>query len=395
MQQDKHEGKVTIRLAGMLDNEHAGEVEAHITTVIDQANATEITLDATNLESITSAGLHVIMRLIKRLGQVTILEANDDVYAALAKTGITGKASVHRRPRELSVDDCDLVGQGVTASVYRLDHDTIAKVFNANIPREAVEQEYHRAKAAFLTGVPTAIAYETIRVGERFGTVFEMLEGRELLDVIADDKEHLVEWVTKYARVVRGIHTMEVNPSDFADSRAQILDRIPELAGTVVTEEEAAALAHMYEMLPERHTFLHGDCHPGNVIVRNGELVLIDLADGGMGHPVIDLLSMCLSYRYMTMYGPEMYEQRRPLVGVIQPFSYDEACRIWDTFLRVYFDTDDETFLAKAESQILAYAALKLLVGTLDAPGSLPEDVVQSIKRIALDYASLQDQLCF
>jgi 5-methylthioribose kinase len=148
-------------------------------------------------------------------------------------------------------------------------------------------------------------------------------------------------------------------------------------------------------MLPEHHTFLHGDCHPGNVIVRDGELVLIDLADGGMGHPIIDLLSMCLSYKYMTMYGPEFYEEQSQIIGVIRPFSYDEARLIWSTFLHVYFGTDNEQFLSKAEGQILAFGALKLLLGTLDAPDYLAEDTLQSLKRIVLDFAASLEPVCF
>lgn len=385
----------SIRLTNKLDAKNAHVVEAHINEMLDQTQATAIVLDMEGLESISSAGLHVVMRLIKRLGRVSIVEANDEVYATLEMTGITKRALVRRRPPELSVEDCELVGRGVTAAVYRLDDDTIAKVSNANIPRKTVEDEYNRARAAFMIGVPTAVAYQTVRVGDCFGTVFEMLEGQQLLDVMAQDKDHLVDWVTKYANVVREIHAIEINPLEFDDIHARTIERISRLAGHIATQEEKASFANLYRMLPERHTFLHGDCHPGNVIVRDGELVLIDLADGGMGHPIIDLLSMCLSYKYMTMYGPEFYGEQRQIIGVIRPFGYDEARLIWSTFLHVYFDTDDEQFLSKAEGQILAFGALKLILGTLDAPDYLAEDTLQSLKRIVLDFAARLEPVCF
>ncbi len=43
------------------------------------------------------------------------------------------------------------------------------------------------------------------------------------------------------------------------------------------------ALRRLYETIPDRSTFVHGDSHPGNVMVQDGEFVFIDLMTCGCG----------------------------------------------------------------------------------------------------------------
>ena len=388
-------GKVVIYLEGSIDTKNAGDVEAEISSVVDECEASSAELDATSLDYISSAGLRVVMRLLKRLGDVSVTGANCEVYDVFEMTGFTELMSVRRALRSVSVEGCPAIGSGATATVYRLDPETIVKVYNENVFMSMIEHDHARSRAAFLSGIPTAIPFETVRVGDRFGTVFELLDARDLVDVMADDREHLEAWVRSFACEMRRLHQVEVDPDDFEDAKARSIRLLPSLEGVVCTHEEVERLQGMYEVIPDRATFLHGDCHPGNIMVQGDEFVLIDLSSSGMGHPIFDLMSMGIMYKLPLMSGREGYATKRKSLEPVRPFDFDEATLIWNTFLAAYFDTDDEEFLAKVGRQVLAYATLRLLFVAIAMPGYMPSERLEALKQIPLAYSEHLEPLCF
>ena len=74
-----------------------------------------------------------------------------------------------------------------------------------------------KAKNAFISGVPTAIPYDIVRVGECYGTVYEMLDAKDLVSVIAEDKEHLDDYINGFAKTIKKMHTVEVDSEKFTD----------------------------------------------------------------------------------------------------------------------------------------------------------------------------------
>ena len=385
---------VTIILDGRIDSNNAPQVEKEILSLIKECDGKEISFDAKDLEYISSAGLRVLLKAQKTQKKpIQIINVSRDVYDIFETTGFSELFDVKKRLREISIDGCELIGRGATASVYRIDKETIVKVFNENVDSIMALRENEKAKAAFLAGIPTAISYDLVKVGNCLGTVFELLDAETLQSVIENDKEHIAEHIAGFAREIRSLHQIEVDPEHFTDTRKQSLAYINKLTGILTTAEETEALAEMYKIVPERRTFIHGDCHTGNVMIQNGEFMFIDLSSGGMGHPVFDLTSMALIYKFPSM-NPDFEEGKKHNM-YISHFSREEVLLIWDTYLRTYFEGRDDEFIAKAERQILAYAALRLLFAGVAIPGLIPEQRLQTMKNIALRYCQHIEPLCF
>ena len=303
-------------------------------------------------------------------------------------TGFTQLLEVHKALRQLNVDNLPVIGAGATAKVYRIDRETVVKVFNPNTSLQIIQQENERSKNAFLSGIPTAISYDMVKVGDCYGSVYELLDAQDFLTVMENDKAHLDAHIQKFARAIKAMHQIEVDLSRFPPTKQGSLAVLPMLSA-VCTPEEIGKLRQLYETIPDRSTFLHADCHPGNVMVQDGEFVFIDLMTCGSGHPVFDMGSMCSVY-YMPSFG------RREESPLLRNFTEEECAHIWDVYLRTYLDTQNEALIKKAERQICAISAARTLFATVFIPGLLSPDRIEYLKRTALGYVdSGLEPLCF
>ncbi len=71
--------------------------------------------------------------------------------------------------REVSINGCEMIGSGGYGKVYRIDSETIVKIYNLGISLEFVEQERTTSQKAFLMGVPTVISYGTLLIRQGYG----------------------------------------------------------------------------------------------------------------------------------------------------------------------------------------------------------------------------------
>ena len=389
-------GTLTVYLEGRIDTNNAPKVEEEIGKILEDEKAKDLVIDAGKLEYISSAGLRVLMKFRKQMGKpLDILDVSREVYEIFETTGFTDLFNVKKKLRELSIDGLEKIGQGATASVYRIDRETIVKVFNENVYMDMITNENERSKAAFVAGIPTAISFDLVKVGNCYGTVFELLDAVDLLEVWEQDKEHIREHAARFGRENRKLHDVEVEPEKFPDTRTRMITGVQRLVGLVCTQEEADTLRKLFEIIPEQKTFIHGDCHPGNIMVQNDEYVFIDLSSGGIGHPIFDLCSMCTIYGLPTLGDEASYEASKQKNIYLRSFTLEDAKVIWGTFLRSYFDTDDVEFIKKASMQVMAYSAARLLFVSYAIPGLVPEEKLQAMKQFALGYCANMEPLCF
>lgn len=291
---------------------------------------------------------------------------------------------------ELDVEGLALVGKGGNSEVYALGDGRVVKVFNEGLPLDMIEYENARGAEAYAAGVPCAKPFGMVRVHTRFGIVYERLCGEDLLTRMAADKGHLDDYVGQFARQVRAMHAIEVDAGVLSDAKQVTLGFLNRLEGRLCTADEVARLRRVCDVIPNRATFVHGDCHPGNTMLHDGRLTFIDLASCGYGHPIFDVVGMCSIFLFASR-----DEGRRQALVPTRDFTADQCRRIWDTFLRTYLDTSDEALLAKAERQVGGFAKVRNLLRTLIVPDN-ELFAYDSIKREALAFADAgPETLCF
>lgn len=381
---------LTIFLSERIDSNNAAEIEQEMMDLAASAPDASVTLDASDLDYISSAGLRVLLKLKKQLGKaLPIINVSPEIYEIFDVTGFTEILDVQKALREINIEGLEVVGRGATAKVYRLDRETVVKVFNPNADMSIIKKENDMSTNAFLSGIPTAISFDTVKVGDCYGTVYELLDAQDFLSVLENDKAHLDNHIRKFARAIRKMHEIEVDPQKFLPIKQNSIAVFSKLSA-ILTEEEIGKLIRLYENIPDRNTFIHGDSHPGNVMIQNGELLFIDLMTCGSGHPVFDVGAMCSAYHMPLKFGSR---ESNPL---LRNFTEEETARIWNVYLRSYLDTDDEKLIAKAERQVSAICAARTLFATLFLPGLLQAEATAYLKAVALSYVDEGiEPLCF
>ncbi len=292
-----NEGILTIKLCGRIDSNNAAETEKEIFDLIETNGAKGVVLDAENTEYISSAGLRIILKLKKATDNSKVINASPEVYEIFEMTGFSEIIDVEKALREISVDGCEKIGEGGFGIVYRLDDETIVKIYKA-VGTDTIKREMNYAKQAFIKGIPTAISYDMVKCGDRYGAVFELIKSDTLANAIMKEPERLDEYVKKYTELVKIVQSTDV--SDIISVRANDLYRKEfEKVKDYLTETEYGELTCLLRAIPDRNTMVHGDLHARNVMVQDGELMLIDMDEIMCGHPIYDLCNLYFAYKVL------------------------------------------------------------------------------------------------
>ena len=349
-----------IILDGRIDSTNASLAEKQIFEGIN-AGSEKIIIDAENLEFISSAGLRVILKLRKAYKDIEIVGVSPDVYDVFEMTGFTEMINVQKGYRKLSVDGCEVLGEGSNGVVYRYDPEIVVKVYrNANALNE-IKRERQLARTALILGIPTAIPFDVVRVGDSYGSVFELLNAKSFSKLIAAEPENKDKYITEFVDLLKRIHSTEVSPEDMEDMKAVAIGWAEFLADYLPREQSDKLLA-LIRAVPDRHTMIHGDYHTNNVEMQNGEVLLIDMDTLSYGHPVFELASMFLGFVGFGELNPASVEKFMKL-------PYETTKYIWHKSLSLYLETDDEERMNEVAEKAMIVGYTRLMRRTIKRIG--------------------------
>lgn len=355
----KRDGDVLlVKLEGHIDSNNAGEFEKEVMSALNEGDARQAVFAASDLAYISSAGLRVLMKVARRVEHVRIVDVAPEVYDVFDMTGFTSLFDVRRAMRTISLDGLQMIGAGANGQVYRLDKERIVKVYNPlTNPPEKIFREKHVAREAFVAGVPTALSFEMVRVGDSLGIVYEMIDSMTLGEVIVQQPERLEEYATRMAQMLLKLHATEFDDGALPDARDSLHLWVDVAERSGYYEDNVIAAARkLVNSIPPRNTFIHGDFHPGNIMVTDDdEFLLIDMGDASVGDPIIDMIGAYQIMRVVADHpgGTERY------TGL----SSEQSIRVWDTFVRVYYGTDDPAQLQAIEQKTRFHMILRSLAG--------------------------------
>lgn len=206
-----------------------------------------------------------------------------------------------------------LIAKGNSAEIYKQNENKICKLFYKNYPKQLVEHEFNNAKIIYQLGINTPFAYDIVFIEERYGIIYEKLNGTTLLSKINTENTNVDFWIEKFVNFHK----------DFLKYQSDALISYKDFLKLFASE--SVDLIKKIDNLQDGNFVLHGDFHLENIIVdNNSNLFLIDMMNVCKGPIIYDIARtyFLLGYnpifqeRYLSLMGCNI-EEIKPYLEVI------------------------------------------------------------------------------
>lgn len=342
--------RMVVALHGRLDASSAPAVEAQLVT----DGIRELVLDFADCPFVSSCGIRTVLVAHRRManagGRMVARSLPPAVREIFDMTGLSSIISITRPTREISIDGLELLSQGVCGECFRLDAETVVKLYREGVAPEVAEQEKRYAKAAFVMGIPTAISYDVVSCGTRSGIVFELLNAELFSSVIRRDPGNIDLHARRLSDIAKLLHAGKGDRAILTDLKDRFRGYIRQI-DDVLTPEETAYMLDRLEAVPDADTCVHFDLHSSNIMVQGGELVIIDMGDFSIGSNMFDL-----GLIYMIYGVPEL-----GMCRMATKIETEDGLAFWNAFARHYFSDRSAEERAFFEANRYFLASLRIV----------------------------------
>ncbi len=377
-------GILTIYPEGSIDTGNAEQVGKEIADIREQHPDGTLVLDLEKLSYISSAGLRQILKLKKKEKDFRIINCSSEIYEIFEMTGFAEMMDISKAFREMSIEGCEVIGEGSNGIVYRLNPDTIIKVYKNPDALDDIKRERELAKTALVLGVNTAIPFDVVKVGDKYGSVFELLSAEPLTRLIINDPENRDRYIKIFADFLKEIHSTQVREGLLPSARDKAVGWVewlePHIPGKTYKK-----LHRMMAEVPESNRMIHGDYHTNNVHYDNSEAILIDMDTLSVGNPIFEFASIFLAYRGFGEVDPNNIQE-------FLMIDWDTAGYILEKLMDYYFDDKDEAYKAEVLDKAKTIGYTRILRRMIKRTPDEKEKIEHYYKKL-LEYVDKVDCL--
>ena len=176
-----------------------------------------------------------------------------------------------------------IIGRGNTACVYEWEEGKVLKLFNQGYPDEAIEKEFHNAKAIADLDFAKPNVYEIISYEGKKGIIYDKVEGESLLDWVmktGDIEKCALYMSTLHKAIIKNKVSNLPNYKDFLKSN---ITKAP------LTIDKQNEMLQMINNLEDGDALCHGDFHPGNILLSGEKAFVIDFMNVCCGNYLYDI----------------------------------------------------------------------------------------------------------
>ncbi|MFA7002939.1 MAG: anti-sigma factor antagonist [Verrucomicrobiia bacterium] len=352
--------RMTVVLTGRLDAATAPVLGKLVDRQLE--GIAELVLDFDGLDYVSSAGLRVILTAQQKMkaarGSMVVKNVSQTIASVFEMTGFDSIVTYERKLRQLSVAGLEMIAKGANGECYKVDDETVVKLYYDYIDEASAAREKKLAKKAFVAGVPTAISYDVVECGNRRGVLYEMLKADTLSKYIEKNVHRLDAVVEMYVGFCKQIHAIAGDPNTFPDAVTLACGYID--ACGLFNDSQRAAIKERLLRAERQNTLIHWDLHPGNIMMQGDSPCLIDMGDMAIGTPYFDLGQIKQVLHYYAGMG-----LCQKIIGLDDAI----ALRVWSKFVPIYFGNPAPDELSAIEENINFYRAIKNMFLYLSGSG--------------------------
>lgn len=194
----------------------------------------------------------------------------------------------------INLDNLRLLAQGGQAEIYELDKYKVIRVLRSKEDEENLKAEMAIMKLLKEKGKAVPKVYEYLKIDGRPSVIMERLNGETMLEEMKRKPFELLKQAKKFAK----LH-IEVTDSAEGLGIISINDRAAYLVpkAEMLDKELKKFVLEILNQLPRGNDICHGDFHPGNIIIANGQYYVIDWSGVTSGEKLSDIAHTYLLLR--------------------------------------------------------------------------------------------------
>lgn len=340
------------KLKGEIDSFNSKEFEEDLLRFHEENG--DVILDASELEYMSSSGIRVLVKLSRLQNEIRIDNVNDAMFSIFYSSGLTEIFKINREMVKMTNDNWEVAGVGASGTVYKVNNDTAIKVYKEGTKFEYVNQERELARQAFICGVPTIIPNRNAMVGDQYATIFELVNSVCLGEAFMDNPDKFDQLMDEYVRMIKDLHSIE-DKKEYFPNLQDLWLQSEHMIREGLEAEDAELVVDIYKNSKRSRNLLHGDIHPGNVMISDGEMVLVDMASMSTGPELLDVITV---FR-LSMYAKEV--GLLPAAEESMGFKKEMFEKFWESFVIRYYEIEDKDVIQEITRQMRLVTALDLM----------------------------------
>lgn len=186
------------------------------------------------------------------------------------------------------------IASGRTSEVFEFGNDSVIKILRPGVPRHWVDAEAALSRAVQTVRVPAPEVRDVTEVAGRPAIVFERVFGPSMWQLMLDEPSSVALLTRQLAAVQQTIHAAGL-PAGVGGLSIRLRSKI--MSAVLLSPDERVEACAIVDSLPRGAALLHGDLHPGNVLMGKTGPSVIDWFDASIGHPTADIVRSSLLVR--------------------------------------------------------------------------------------------------
>lgn len=362
---------ITVWLPERIDSSNADEVEAKLYEISELNPGKSLSLNAENMEYISSAGLRLLLKfqkagLLENLGNVS-----QNVYSILDNTGFIGIINVNRLAASYEYDHNALIGCDSFGKLYKADKENVIRVYDSHVDPSDIEMGFECAKVMMNSPVSCAIPFDMVTTSNGKGCLYSVEDFMSVSTLItkqSDADEFRVKAINKIVKQLNLVHGV----TELSDCVPRETDRLPELIYknlNAFSEEEKEKICHIVRKISRGNKVILENVNERTILISYKEPVLVDFSLLRFGNPLFEIAGF---YR-------NVYE----FSSLLEVTDKAEIEHTWQMFLSKYLGTDDKGTIENYDYAAKCFAAL---MSSASGALSEKEGVFSTVAALVRDY---------